>query len=64
MIEATDSADSAAAMNRGIRNPIGPEFTCAKAPPTAGPTIIPTVHAAPCRDITRARRSGEVTSAI
>jgi hypothetical protein len=64
MIAVTASADSPAAMNSGMRKPIGPESTWAKAPPTAGPTIMPTFQAAPCRDIIRARFSGGVTSAI
>ena len=64
MIPVTATADSAEAMNSGMRKPIGPMLVWAKAPPTAGPTIMPTFQAAPWRDSIRARRSGGVTSAI
>ena len=60
----TATADRAAAMNSGVRNPAGPMSVWAKRPPTKGPTIMPTFQAAPCRDSMRARRSGGVTSAI
>ena len=64
MMAVTASADRPEAMNIGMRKPIGPTSVWAKAPPTAGPTIMPTFHAALCRDSIRARRSGGVTSAM